>query len=66
MRDYRVRVGDHNLGEKDRSETIHQVAKIIEHPGFGKTDMSNDVALLRLDKTIEVTIISERSCLTDL
>ena len=56
MRDYRVRVGDHNLGEKDRSETIHQVAKIIEHPGFGKTDMSNDVALLRLDKTIEVTM----------
>lgn len=42
-----VRLGDHNLEDKDGTEVEYRVEYAIRHPYYDKTTVDNDIALLR-------------------
>lgn len=42
-----VRLGEHNLEEKDGTEVEYRVEYAIRNPHYDKTTVDNDIALLR-------------------
>lgn len=51
----RAVIGAHNLVSKSAHQTVHTIAKIIEHEHYNPVTIENDIALIRLTEPIDLT-----------
>ena len=51
-----VKVGEHTLNKDNENayERVYAVKKVIMHPGYSSSTLSNDVAILYLDGKVEL------------
>lgn len=59
---FRVKFGEHNRCDQTQSAETRRVVKIIAH-SFSLSDLSNDIALLRLNKPVEYNHAIRPVCL---
>ena len=59
--DFMVRLGEHNIEKKTKedSEEDYQVEKVISHPEFDQKTYKNDIAILKLAKKVNYSVILE-------
>ena len=48
-------VGQHKLGQWEKTKSRHNVAKIFMHAGYSNITKDNDIALLKLSTAIRFT-----------
>lgn len=56
-------IGDNNIYVREPHEVRRKISKVYYHKGFSFTTLSNDVAVLKLDKPIEFGMYIQPVCL---
>lgn len=51
---FRVILGEHQFSERSGTEVERHVEKLIIHPKYGDTRLNNDVALIKLNKPVDL------------
>ncbi|XP_073674436.1 chymotrypsin-like protease CTRL-1 [Garra rufa] len=58
-----VVLGQNDLASKDEFVQVKNISKVITHPDFNKQTMHNDIALLKLSSSVEITSRISPICL---
>ena len=64
-RRYRVTVGDHHLVRIEKSQIDVEVMKIFVHQDYNDVKITNDIALVKLDKEVELGPLVRTLCIPD-
>lgn len=62
---YRVTVGDHHLGRDEKSQIDVEVMKIFVHQDYDDGKITNDIALVKLDKEVELGPFVRTLCIPE-
>jgi len=58
-----VELGDYNTRQKSGKEQVRKAAKVYAHPGYNPSNMSNDFAMIKLDRPVSLNACVGTACL---
>ncbi|NXO26951.1 ACRO protein, partial [Cisticola juncidis] len=60
-----VVIGATQLTQPGPGAQVRQIKKVVRHENYGRHDMSNDIALLELNETVECSPYIQLACVAD-